>query len=79
MYCVHIFIYSVLYLSSPFRFSESEEFLEPWSRNNGVRKKSSAWRLFGGRIIKLLIYKTKTAIVSFMQCRMLIIHVSCFI
>jgi hypothetical protein len=30
-----------------------------------VRKNSSAWRMFGGRVFKLLIYKTQIAIVRF--------------
>jgi hypothetical protein len=49
------------------------------TRRNGVRKESSAWRLFVGHVFKLFIYKTQTAIFSFMQCKMHIIDVSCFI
>jgi len=44
-----------------------------------VKKKSAAWRLFVGHVSKLLLYKTETVIVSFMQCKMLVIDVSRFI
>jgi hypothetical protein len=46
------------------------------TRHNVVRKESSAWRLFVGHVFKLFIYKTQTAIFSFMQCKVLIIDVS---
>jgi len=81
MYIVFIFLYAVFYnCHHPFGSLRGEGFLDQWSSNNGVRKESSAWRLFVGCVLNCLYRKLKqAAIFSFMQCKILTIDVSCFI
>ena len=51
------FLYAVFYnCHNPLGFLIGEEFLDKWSRHNGVRrKKSSPWRLFVHCVFKLFV------------------------
>ena len=60
---------------------KGKEFLDWWSWHILVRKKGSAWRLFDGPVLKNSLYRKckQTAVISFMQCKILIIDMPCFI
>jgi hypothetical protein len=80
---VFILLYAVLYnCHHPVGVLKGEEYLDWWSSHNCVRRKSSGWSL----VVCLLwvfsclyIRPTQTAIVSFVQCEMLILDMFCFI
>jgi hypothetical protein len=81
MYIVFTFLCAVFCnCHHPLGFVKGEEFRDCWSRNNGVSKEGSVWRLFIGYVFKKCLYRKckQTATVSFMQCKMLTIDVSCF-
>ena len=44
----------------PLGFLKGEEFLDYWSSHNGVKRNSSACRLFVSHVFELLVYKTQT-------------------
>jgi hypothetical protein len=53
----------------PLAFIKGEKFIDYWSMQIGVGKKSSAWRLFVGPLFKLFVEKFKhTPVISFMKC-----------
>ena len=79
MNIVFTFLYAVFYnCHHPVSILKGKEFLDDCRAHNHVRKNSSPWRLFVGRVCLYRKHK-QTAIISFMQCEMLIIDVSFFI
>ena len=74
-----IFVYGVFYdCHHHLGSSQGSEMPDYWNSHNRVRKKGSEWRLMVSHVFKLFIYKTHTAAVSAVQCKMLTIDVSCF-
>jgi hypothetical protein len=73
------FLYVMLYnCHHPFGFLKGDEFLDYWSDHNCVRKKFSPWRLLLMFLICIYTKHKQTAIMSFMQCKMLkMCSVSC--
>jgi hypothetical protein len=56
VYIVFTFLSAVFYnYHHHLDFLKGEEFLEHWSRHNGVREESSVWRLFVGYVFKLFV------------------------
>jgi hypothetical protein len=77
---VFTFLHAVFYnCHHPLGFLKGDKFLDYLSSHNRVRKKSSPWRLLVIHVFKLYRKPKPTAIISFMQCEMLIINVSCFL
>ena len=80
MNIVFIFLYAVFYdCHHHLGSSQGSEMPDYWNSHNRVMKKGSEWRLFVSHVFKLCIYKAQTGAISFMQCKMLTIDVSCFI
>jgi len=78
MNIVFTFLYAVSYsCHHPLSILKGKEFLDDCTGHNHVRKKSSPWRLFVGRVCLYRKHKQR-ATISFMQCEKLIIYVSFF-
>jgi hypothetical protein len=73
---VHIFLHAVFYnCHNPLGFVEGKEFLTQWSSHNCI---SSVFRLCVSYVNCLYVEPKQAAVISVVQCEMVIIVVLCF-